>query len=110
MHQIMTAAVYAHNERTWQSRNVVLHSTESSLVVDIRSTEGAEIKQIYQNPASLGLSDRHMCDRSLESLLGGSATTRRRWLRRAKRSIARRQTEAESQALITQFFVRSENG
>jgi hypothetical protein len=49
MHQIMTA-VYAHNLRTWQSRNAVLHSKESSLVADIRSTEGAEIRQIYQNP------------------------------------------------------------
>ena len=109
MHQILTA-VYAHNERTWQSRNAVLHSPANSLVADIRSTEGAEIKQIYQNPESLSLSDRHMCDRSLESLLGGPAATRRRWLRRAKRSIARRRTEEASQALITKFFVRRENG
>ena len=102
--------MYAHNERTWQSRNAVLLSTVNSLVADIRSTEGAEIKQICQNPESLSLSDRHMCDRSLESLLGGPAATRRRWLRRAKRSIARRKTDEASQVLITKFFMRRENG
>ena len=97
-HQIMTA-LYAHNLQTWTSRNEVLHSTGDPTVTDIRSPESAKIRQIYRNPESLSLSDRHMCD-----------ATCHRWLRRAKRSIERLKQEGVSQASITQFFVRRKNG
>ena len=102
--QQVIQATYAHNVRIWRSRNDALHSSTTPQLADIRSAEFAEIQQIHGEPNSLCLADRHMCEGSLERLLGGSATTRRRWLRRVKRSIVRHQREGKTQTRITQFF------
>ena len=103
MRQVLQAT-YAHNLRIWRSRNEVLHSSTIPQLSDIRSAEFAELRHIHGNPESLCLADRHMCEGNIERLLGGSSTTRRRWLRRAKRSIARYQREGKNQTRNTQFF------
>ena len=94
MRQVIQAT-YAHNLRIWRSRNEVLHSSTAPQLADIRSAESAEIRHIHGDPDGLCLADRHMCEGNLDSLLGRSAATRRRWLWRAKRSIARHQQEGK---------------
>ena len=81
------AALYGHSSRIWLARNEVLHSNNESILRGIRSTEVAEIKALYQKPHLLRAGDRHYCQRSLDRLLSGSAATRRRWLRRVRRSL-----------------------
>ena len=104
MHQVIQAT-YAHNVRIWRSRNDVLHSSVTPQLADIRSAESAEIRHIHGDSERLCLTDRHMCEGNIERILGGTATTRRRWLRRAKRSIARHQLEGKNQTRITRFFM-----
>jgi hypothetical protein len=103
-------ATYNHTSRIWKARNAVLHAPDDTELADIQSAEFAEIRAIHGNPECLGLSDRHMCHRSIKSLPGGSAATRRRWLRRAKRSMARQQLERRNQTLIMTFFMPTSTG
>ncbi len=88
MNQVIKA-IWEYTSSTWKSRNEVLHSQTLAEMAAIRSTELAEIRQVFQNPGILSFADRHLCDRSLDTLVRGSASTRRRWLRRVKMSCAR---------------------
>ena len=103
MKTIITA-VYEHSTRLWMSRNTTLHSNEDATIQDIRSVETAEIKALYRQPHLLKAEDRHYCDRSLDTLLTGPASTRRRWLRRVRKSIAEHKQDGGRQSLITSFF------
>ena len=88
----------------WQERNSVLHNREDTDLRLIRSSELAEIRQFHENPSLLCLADRHFCERSLERLLQSSASTRRRWLRRVKKSAASHLRDGQRQSLLTSFF------
>ena len=102
----MVKMLYAFNASMWKSRNEILHSTDSQSMAEIRSTENAEIRYLFTNPDLLAFNDRHLCAGSLDSLLQGSAPTRRRWLRRAKLSSENARQDSARQSLITSFFVR----
>ena len=68
----------------WLTRNAHLHDKDAVAVANIRSAETAEIRHYHDNSHLLMFADRHVCSRSLSRLLTGSASTRRRWLRRVK--------------------------
>jgi hypothetical protein len=109
MHQVMKA-IFAHNLRLWKKRNEVLHSADVPNGDDIRFAETAEIRRIYEDPDCLCPADRHMCSKPIDSLLGGTGATRRRWLRRANRSLDRNKREGRTQSLITSFFTSHSTG
>jgi hypothetical protein len=109
MHAVIQG-VFAHNMRLWMKRNEVLHSADTPNGEDIRFAETAAIRRIHGDPDCLCMSDRHMCSKPLESILGGTGATRRRWLRRANRSIERNQREGQNQSLITPFFAPQYTG
>ena len=75
MHQVIHG-VFAHNLRLWIKRNEVLHSAEVPNGADIRFAETAAICRIHGDPDLLCMADRHMCNKPLESLLGGTGATR----------------------------------
>ena len=99
--------LYVFNSSMWKSRNEILHSTDSQTIAEIRSTENAEIlRHYFQNPGLLAFNDRHLCAGSQDSLLTGSASTRRRWLCRVKLSCDLARRDSARQSLITSFFDR----
>ena len=95
---------HGHTRRLWISRNSALHSHSDATLMDIRSQEVAEIKFFHNRPELLLSSDRHLCHRSLDRLLSGSSSTRRRWLRMVKRSTAEMTKDGTQQSRITNFF------
>jgi hypothetical protein len=99
------SAIYDHATRIWKARNGVLHSKDDDEQYHIRSKEVAEIKVLYQNPHLLRACDRHLLDRSLDSIIHGSPSLQRRWLRKVRRSIAENELDGGRQSLITQYFV-----
>ena len=98
------SAIYAHTHRMWISRNEALHSNDEDQLRDIRSTENAEIRDLHQKPHLLRAGDRHYCERSLEKLLKGPQSTRRRWLRRVRKSMEEHRSDGGQQALITSYL------
>ena len=98
--------LYAFNSSMWKSCNKILHSTDSQTMAEIRSTENAEIRHYFQHPGLLAFNDQHLCAGSLDRLPAGSASTRRRWLRRVKLSCDLASRDSARQSLITSFFVR----
>ena len=97
-------AIHDHSQRLWLARNSALHATDDDTVRDIRSSENAEIKDLYKQPHLLRAGDRHYCERSLDRLLNGPPSTRRRWLRRVKKSIAEHLRDGGHQTLITGYL------
>ena len=98
-------SVHQFTTQTWKSRNSALHAIDDTTATQIRSSEAAEIRHYHHaNPSLLMFSDRHLCSRSLHRLISGSASTRRRWLRRVKRSVAAAERDGTRQSLITAFF------
>ena len=97
-------AIGEHTHRIWLARNQMLHAKEDEGLTSIRSTEAAEIRHYHSQPHLLKPGDQHYCTRSLEKLLNGSASTRRRWLRRVKQSSAELTKDGTRQALITTYF------
>jgi hypothetical protein len=105
----MISAIYNHSTRIWKARNEVLHSKTDVQQREIRSAETAEIQDLYQKPHLLRAGDRHYCERSLERLLDGPARTRRKWLRRVRKSIEEQSKDGGIQARITSYFERKES-
>ena len=103
MRQIIQAT-HVFTYETWLSRNSDLHQTDDADLAAIRSAELAEIRYYHGQPHLLQSSDRHYCSRSLDKLLTSSTSTRRRWLRRVKKSILDLQRDGTRQSLITSFF------
>ncbi len=97
-------AIGEHTHSIWLARNQMLHAKEDEGLTSIRSTEAAEIRHYHSQPHLLKPGDQHYCTRSLEKLLNGSASTRRRWLRRVKQSSAELTKDGTRQALITTYF------
>ena len=98
------SAIYEHVTRIWKARNGVLHSKDDEGQNQIRSAEVAEIKALFQNPHLLRVCDRHLCDRSMESIIHGPISLQRRWIRKVRRSIAENERDGGRQSLITQYF------
>jgi hypothetical protein len=97
-------AIYNHARRLWMARNEVLHSTDDEHQQSIRSVEIAEIKDMFSKPHLLRAGDRHYCERSMDKLIEGSASTRRKWLRRVRKSIAEQKRDGGIQSQITSYF------
>ena len=103
----LTHSIYQFTDQIWKSRNSALHDTDDATVALIRSSETAEIRHYHAHPSLLQFSDRHLCSRSLSRLLSGSASTRRRWLRRVKSSIDAAARDGTRQPVITSFFANT---
>ena len=103
MKQIITA-VGDHTRRLWLARNSVLHAKDDDQLAAIRTSEFAEIEYYHSNPHLLRMGDQHYCRRSLTKLLSSAPGTRRRWLRKVKRSTAELTKDGTRQTLITIFF------
>ena len=104
MRSIISAA-HEFTYATWIARNGDLHQTGDEILANIRSVELAEIRHYHDNPNLLLASDRHYCSRPVETLVSGSAATRRRWLRRVKKSVAAHTLDSTRQTRIDSFFV-----
>lgn len=98
------SAIYDHATHIWKAWNGVLHSKDDDEQNQIRSMEVAEIKALFQNPHLLRLCDRHLCGRSMESIIHGLLLLQRRWIRKARRSIVENELDGGRQSLITQYF------
>ena len=101
------SSIYEHSQRTWIARNEVLHSHEDAQLSNIRYAETAEIRALHQQPHLLQAGDRHYCERSLARLLNGPPSTRRRWLRRVRKSMDEHRRDGGRQSLITNYFARA---
>ena len=93
-----------HTRRLWMARNAILHSKSDQQLASIRSAEFAEIEYYHSRPHLLRTGDQHFCQRPLSNLLSGAPATRRRWLRKVKRSTAELTKDGTRQSLITNFF------
>ena len=102
--QSIHQAFFYHTRCMWLSRNSVLHSKEDASLLFTRSTEAAEIQYFHSRPHLLRIGDRHYCNRPLEKLLHGPASSRRRWLRKVKLSATELSNEGARQSLISSFF------
>jgi hypothetical protein len=76
---------YMHSQRMWIARHGVLHSHEDAQLSNVRSPEAPEIRELYQQPHLLRAGDRHFCERSLDRLLNGPPSMRRRCLWRVRK-------------------------
>lgn len=93
-----------HFTRIWEVRNDALHNTREAAMREIQSAETHEIRYYHGQPHLLCFADRHYCDRPLETLQNSPASTRRRWLRRVKKSVHNASLSENRQRLITSFF------
>jgi hypothetical protein len=93
LHQLSTAL--------WKSRNSALHTTEQCSRLSVIN---AEITQYHGEPEQLLGTDRFYCETSLHKLLSSSASIKRRWLHRVKRSKEKREKMDKQQPRITQYF------
>ncbi|KAI2494260.1 hypothetical protein MHU86_20278 [Fragilaria crotonensis] len=103
MLNIMTA-IADHFSRLWAARNEVLHAKHDNALRDSRSAEISEVRHYFSRPHLLRFDDRHYCEGSLEALLNGKSSTRRRWLRQVKKSIELQEAQSSRQSLITSYF------
>jgi hypothetical protein len=99
-------ALYEHSRRLWLVRNEVLHKQDDIQLRDIRSKEIAEIKQYHSQPHMVRAGDRHYCERSLQKLLSASDSTRRRWLRRIRKSRDEHKRDGGQQRLLTTYYIQ----
>ena len=97
------SALCAHVRRLWIARNGCLHDA-TDRAASVQTAEDVEIAYYHARPHLLRLGDQHYCRRQLSSILSGSASTRRRWLRKVKRSTADLTKDGTTQTLITKFF------
>jgi hypothetical protein len=103
MHECISA-VYSYTSSIWLSRNEILHSKTVDQMALIRSEELTEVRFYHEHSHLLRFCDRHYCTRSLQRLLDGPPSTRRRWLRRVKKSFTAHQRDSERQTYIPSFF------
>ncbi len=73
--------LHAFTRSLWEGRNDALHLARDTADAAIYSVESAELRHYHSNPHLLPASDQHYCSKSLDQLLRGSPSTRRRWLR-----------------------------
>jgi hypothetical protein len=103
MQQIISA-LCRHTRRLWIARNGCLHDSASGSLTS-PSVEAIEIQYYHSRPHLLRAGDQHYCQRSLSKLLKGPPATRRRWLRKVKKSSADLTKDGtKRQSLITAFF------
>lgn len=102
-------ATHEFTRSIWLSRNTALHDNVDGDSRCNRDTEIAEIRHYHNMPNLLPPHDQHYCSRSLEKIISGSGSNRRRWLRIVKQSIAEYQSEGSRQSLLTSYFQRHPN-
>lgn len=107
--QSITNSLFEYARSTWVFRNECLHGRDEQKKRAILTAEEAEIRQYYTNQTMLHFDDRYLCDKNLDTLLNSSTTNKRRWLRRARLSKTRQDTDGQRQCMITSFFQRTTN-
>ncbi|KAI2513278.1 hypothetical protein MHU86_1049 [Fragilaria crotonensis] len=100
----ITKLISDHFNRLWEARNAALHSNEEDELQQIRSEEANEVRYYHSHPNLLKFDDRHYCDRPLDKILHGPKSTRRRWLRKVKKSVQAQEAQGTRQTLITSYF------
>ena len=101
------SCLYEYTWKTWDSRNELLHTTDSTkLAATIRSADIASIKHYHSKPHLLRFDDRHLCERQLTKLIQGSSSTQRRWLKMVRKSTEAYTQEGKTQMSITSYFER----
>jgi hypothetical protein len=99
------SAIHIFTRTLWLARNSVLHEeTQINNLNTARTAEQVEVSYYHQRPQLLRFDDRHLCDRSLNKLLSGSSSTRRRWLRLIKSSVQLHAIDGKRQTTIQSFF------
>ena len=106
--RLVYSALFTYTTNTWQARNRALHDDQSPDMRAIRDQEVAVITELYQNQDKIGATDRHYCERSLETILRKNPSSRRRWIRYMHRARTRYKSETKHQPLITSFFRKRE--
>jgi hypothetical protein len=106
--RLVYSALFTYTTNTWQARNRALHDDQSPDMRAIRDQEVAVITELYQNQDKIGATDRHYCERSLETILRKNPSSRRRWIRYMHRARTRYNSETKHQPLITSFFRKRE--
>lgn len=94
-------ALHNFTHALWIGRNSALHTTETRTSL---SAANAEITRYHRNPDMLLNEDRFYCETSLKRLLSSSASIKRRWLQRVKRSKEKKETMHKNQPRITTYF------
>ena len=70
----------------------------------VRILIDAEIVRYHREPERMLTDDSHYCEQSLNRILASSASIKRRWLHRVKRSCERKAQYDRDQPRITKFF------
>ena len=96
--------LYTRNQSMWRGRNEMLHGSSETELSCIYTMESAAIRYYHSRPHLLSACDRHYCERSLLSILQGSPSTRRRWLRRVRSARAAYLKDGRLQTRITGYF------
>jgi hypothetical protein len=102
--RLVLAALFKYTTTIWKTRNRVLHDDHSLDMRAIKDQEVAVITDLYKNQDKIGATDRHYCERPLESILRKNPSSRRRWVRYMHRARTRYQSTIKHQPLITSFF------
>ncbi len=84
LHQLTTAL--------WAGRNLAPHDLDKPQSITIPSLVDAEIMQYHREPELILTDDSFYCEQSLHRLLSSSASSKRRWLQRVKKSREKRPT------------------
>ena len=95
-------ALHSLTTEIWVGRNSALH--ESGREVGPLSLIDAEIVRYHREPERLLTDDSHYCEQSLNRILASSASIKRRWLHRVKRSCERKAKFDRDQPRITKYF------
>lgn len=100
-------ATHEFTRAIWLSRNSALHDKADDDARRTRDTDIAEIRIYHSKPHLLPYHNQHYCCRSLDKLISGSSSNRRRWLRIVKQSMAEYKRDVSRQSLLTAFFPRN---
>jgi hypothetical protein len=86
------------------------HGPKELVDAQIYTAESATIRYYHSRPHLLGATDRHYCERPLLSILRGSPSSRRRWIRRVRFARADYLKDGRLQTKITGYYPLMNNG
>jgi ribonuclease HI len=101
MRQVITA-LYRLTTEIWAGRNSALHTSDRTN--GPLSIMDAEIVRYHREPEQLHHDDRYYCEQSVSRLLSSSASIKRRWLQRVKKSREKKNKFDRDQPRITKYF------
>jgi hypothetical protein len=102
--QIALKGLHRRTVSIWKGRNNQLHGPKELVDAQIYTAESATIRYYHSRPHLLGATDRHYCDRPLLSILRGSPSSRRRWIRRVRLARADYLKDGRLQTKITGYY------